>query len=483
MKAKRKLLTESSLEKYLNSYTGDKVEKQLAGKGKRIIAITKQMVENTKKMMEDTSEQFIGTANLAGFTPVLIPLVVRMMPQLFSMNLVGVQPMTQDTGKVFALRYNYNGNSSNDVTDTYSNLTSPADSLIVVMDKDGDTATDPLANTPYAIANVGGDADTVEILPVHTEKKQSLWKIVSWNSKSLDEIKDALNAGTPAATITVGGTTYTVNAASYNNDVVTTNFKKYSGPRTTTDAETNYKKRSRISMQMTSQVFEAGVRELFTEFSIYAFEDALAAHQFNIQNELLSTASYLMSREIDGEIIDAIEDAATLAGVREFDFANVSGHTNEITKVQTLVIAINELAKEINKANRAGRPNFLVVGATAASLLESLPGSMFQGATVVSPTGEGFIGVLAGRYNVYLDQYRDDNTIIIGYKGQSEMDAGIVFAPYRPISAVNRTGEEDMRYKTMFYSRYTVVTNLYGAENYYRKLVLKNVDFLSAPAS
>ena len=478
-------LDEAKFNKLVNKYDGKLVESVLAGKSKRVTKIVKQLVENTKVMMNENSDMFIGSTSIAGFTPVLIPMVVRLVPQLFAMNLVGVQPMTQNTGKVFALRYEYQGNQSKDVTDSHDNLTNVANSLICILDKSGDSGTDDILNTPYTLVStvITSPVHDVQLLPVHVEGNKALMKIVDWQAESLDAIMGDLNSSATVITFTQGGTTYTLAAAVKNDDIIKNIFTKYTGPMTPQYAEENFVKRSRLGLTMTSKVFEADVRELATEFSIYAYEDALANHNFDLQTDLISTASYLLAREIDGDIIDAIELAATKAGVRKFDFANVSGHTNEVTKIQTMVMAINQLGKEINKGNRAGRPNFLVVGSTVATLLESLPTNQFTPAVELSDTGEGFIGILSNRYNVYLDNYRNEDMVIIGYKGKSELDTGIVFAPYRPISVITGTGENDFRSKSMFNARYKIVDTLYGAENYYRVMLIKGADFLSTPVT
>lgn len=47
------------------------------------------------------------TNNVAGFDPVLISLVRRAMPQMIAYDICGVQPMTQPTGLIFAMKSKY----------------------------------------------------------------------------------------------------------------------------------------------------------------------------------------------------------------------------------------------------------------------------------------------------------------------------------------------------------------------------------------
>ena len=47
------------------------------------------------------------TGTVAGFDPVLIALVRRAMPQMIAYDIAGVQPMTQPTGLIFAMKSKY----------------------------------------------------------------------------------------------------------------------------------------------------------------------------------------------------------------------------------------------------------------------------------------------------------------------------------------------------------------------------------------
>jgi len=52
-----------------------------------------------------------STGTVAGFDPVLISLVRRAMPQLIAYDIAGVQPMTQPTGLIFAMKSRYGSQS------------------------------------------------------------------------------------------------------------------------------------------------------------------------------------------------------------------------------------------------------------------------------------------------------------------------------------------------------------------------------------
>ena len=88
--------------------------------------VTAQLLENTEREVLKSSQALNETAptnsggtglaqgwsgattdNVAGYDPVLISLVRRAMPQLIAYDICGVQPMTQPTGLIFAMKSRY----------------------------------------------------------------------------------------------------------------------------------------------------------------------------------------------------------------------------------------------------------------------------------------------------------------------------------------------------------------------------------------
>jgi len=85
--------------------------------------VTAQLLENQEKAMQQSAQALneianiggdgialggAGTnANMAGYDPVLIALVRRSAPQLIAYDIAGVQPMTQPTGLIFAMKSRY----------------------------------------------------------------------------------------------------------------------------------------------------------------------------------------------------------------------------------------------------------------------------------------------------------------------------------------------------------------------------------------
>ena len=94
--------------------------------------VTAVLLENQEREMGKAAEALFETAptnsggtgialggagtnaNMAGYDPVLISLVRRSAPQLIAYDIAGVQPMTQPTGLIFALKSKYAAQNSNE---------------------------------------------------------------------------------------------------------------------------------------------------------------------------------------------------------------------------------------------------------------------------------------------------------------------------------------------------------------------------------
>ncbi len=84
----------------------------------------------------------------------------------------------------------------------------------------------------------------------------------------------------------------------------------------------------------------------------------------------------------------------------------------------------------------------------------------------VDDTGITFVGVLNGRYRVYIDPYSDGlpnfaglNYMTVGYKGTNAYDAGIFYCPYVPLQLVRAVDPGAFQPKIGFQTRYGMVSN------------------------
>jgi hypothetical protein len=108
----------------------------------------------------------------------------------------------------------------------------------------------------------------------------------------------------------------------------------------------------------------------------------------------------------------------------------------------------------------------------------------------VDDTGNTFVGVLNGRFKVYVDPYAPlgSHFVVTGFKGANQYDAGLFYCPYVPLQMVRAVGQDSFQPKIGFKTRYGMVanpfSNLLGNSNgslvansniYYRKMKVLNL--------
>ena len=73
------------------------------------------------------------------------------------------------------------------------------------------------------------------------------------------------------------------------------------------------------------------------------------------------------------------------------------------------------------------------------------------------------LGVLNGRYKVYVDPYAANiaasQYYVVGYKGTSPYDANMFYCPYVPLQMVRAVNENSFQPKIGFKTRYGIAAN------------------------
>ena len=81
----------------------------------------------------------------------------------------------------------------------------------------------------------------------------------------------------------------------------------------------------------------------------------------------------------------------------------------------------------------------------------------------VDDTGNTFVGVLNGKYKVYIDPYSlGGEYMTIGYKGSNSFDAGLFYCPYVPLQMVRAVDPNTFQPKIGFKTWYGMVANPYA---------------------
>lgn len=405
--------------------------------------VTAVLLENTERDLKETAVNSLsGTyasgsdpnlGNIASFSPVMISLVRRALPNIIAYDIASVQPMSGPTGLVFAMRSKY----------VVEGALTGTEALYDEPDTDFSGAR-PVTGTGTA-GDVGAGGVTGDT--------------------------EVGNDNTPAGEggrRHAGG--YGIYGATHETDPLSGNYS-VGGGMTSKQLEKRGESGtpfSEMAFTIDKGTVTAQARALKAEYTTELAQDLKAVHGLDAESEL----SNILSTEILGEINREVIRTAYLTAERGSDVNNAASNTGNgrwmVERFKYLVYNIEKEANIIAKRTRRGKGNFLICSTNVASAL-SLAGLLdysgpFNNNGIAQPdeTGELFVGTLNGRIKVYVDPFVTADYCMVGYKGTNPYDAGIFYCPYVPLQMVRATDPDTFQPKIAFKTRYGMATNPYN---------------------
>jgi len=368
-------------------------------------------------LFEDTavtaniSADFGATSNVKGYDPVLVSLLRRTMPNMIAYDVCGVQPMTGPTGLIFAMRSKY---------------------------VDQTTPTNPILGAEAFYA----EADS-----------------------------DFTGTGTQAGT-----TPAVLNQATPGTYTKGTGYSTLVGERLGTPGGNPFPK---MGFSIEKITVTANTRKLAADYTRELAQDLRAIHGIEAKNELVNILTGEILAEQNREIIRSVYIIAKpgaqntdLAVTGTFDVSVDSNGRWAVERFKGMMFQIEREANQIAKETRRGKGNFIICSSDVASALQmagvldytpALAGNNLQ----IDDTGNTFVGILNGKYKVYVDPYattltEGDNFLVVGYRGADSRDAGLYFAPYTGLQSFEAVDPNSYQPSIGMMMRYGLVMNPYA---------------------
>lgn len=388
-------------------------------------AAMKLMLENTEKEHARLVAEGTLSGDVAQFTPILMPMVRRVYPQLIANEVLGVQPMAMPTGFIYALTNEYTGTGNN-----------PANPNNAVK----------LYKAAAAHGLVEGDAVEMGAVDGKVLYVEGLFALVQTGSAAL-AVGGTLGTSTVAAVYT--------NEASFGRIL-----KGYTGTYITAAAEQLAKDMREVGFSISKKSVEAKSRALKGQYTVEMYQDLKAQHGLLADEEIMSLMSYEMQAEIDREVVDFVNANATqLADTTFGATVGVDGRW-EIERYRTQAIRISREAAQIGLDTKRGQGNILLVSPKVATMLEQVGSFQVapQASAVNQPVSGGVAGTFDGRFKVIVDQYATSDYCTVLYKGADRRDAMGFFAPYVPMSFTKVTNADSGQPAVIAKTRYALDT-------------------------
>jgi hypothetical protein len=370
-----------------------------------------------------------GNPNMQGYDPTLISMLRRAVPNLIAFDICGVQPMNAPSGMVFYLKTKYS---------TQGGAEAQFDEAI--------TTHSSIDNAPTETHTPLGD-----VLPQADANALSTGRALSTAAG------EALGNGVDP-------------------DI------------------------AEMAFSIERVVVEAGTRKLAAGYSHELAQDLQAVHGLNAKDELARILSTELLAELNREVVRLVYNNAVpgaqhnVATPGVFNLDVDSNGRWMVERFKGLMFQLEREANAIAKATRRGRGNIIITSSDVASAL-SMAGRLdtfdnLQDNLNVDDTGNTFVGVLNGRYKVFVDPYvpvSATNYFVVGYKGSIPYDAGIFYCPYVPLQMVQAMDPRSFQPRMGFQTRYGIIANPFATPNgivgnaawnqniYYRKVRVDNL--------
>lgn len=406
---------------------------------KPILAMQLEQLE--KLVLESTV-----SGDIAQFQPILIPMLRRVTPALLGNEMFGVQPLSTPTGLIYCMRALYSGDEN---TQLKMNIAQ----VVVLAD-----ASNFSEGGKISSATASGDV-------VFKEGNKLLVKFASASATKFavgDEVDNASSFSAKDSEVT----SVTTNEALFKHV-----FKTWTGAHATAVAEQLGLNMKEVGVTIESATATAQERKLKSSFTREMAEDLQSCHGIDAVSLFTQVGSEEIISEMNREFVDYVDAKSVLGGVSVWNYTQADGRW-EIEKYQNLCAKIARTSREIAKATRRGQGNFMIVDTATLTALE-MSGRLDT--VNADPVATSFVGMFNGYIKVFVDLYQENTQIIMGYKGNSEVDAGVFYSPYIPLKITQGVTQDSDQPRLFFRTRYALTDNPFGSEKYFKKIEIQNL--------
>ena len=425
-----------------------------------LLATTATLLENTRKYFDrmDEATKVVNTGNFVDYGFELISAIV---PNLIAPDVVSVQAMEQRFGAVFYLDYVYGSNKGSVAAGTAMN--SPFTGVDSEFNYSNDVVDGEVVGTGNGSKN--SFSTNLAYTPVRTGTTQVLL-----DGTLVAQVTSTSNGVDTLAAVGSSGVTGTVNLDTGAVSLTTTTPPE-SGKHLTVSYRYDMDRTSvgfaQVDLDLKSISLEAFPRKLRSLWLLDAAYDLKSMKGIDAENELVVAMSTQIKHEIDGELLHNLYARAGLTGYT-WNAQNPDNSLSYSEYKRTFIDILTEASNDIFVATKRVGANFLVAGVNVCTIIETLPEFVPEtlGSRVIN--GPHLIGTLAGKWKVYKNPFYNEDNFLLGYKGNTWLDAGYVYAPYMPLYTTPTVVLDDFTFRkglATSYGQVMINNNLYAKGN------------------
>lgn len=440
---------------------------------KNVMAV---LYENQSQYLMGLNEDTMST-NVGSFLKFVFPVLRRVFPSLIANEIVSVQPMTAPIGGIFFYELKY-GTTKGKVT-AGQNLIQNFNAYYSSEHIDAETIgagpgssfTATLAFTPVQAAGQGDAAGPMTV---------TAGSVVATD----DGLGHLLGTGVSGSINYATGAVALVYTSPVGSAVPLVASYDYNMEENSNIPQVN------IDIELLE--IKAKSRKLKALWSSEAADDLKAFHGLDAEAELVAGIAAEIALELDREIITDLHNNNTgYTGSWNAGSPTAGFYNSSIDWYRQLITVITQGANRIHKNSLRGPANFMVTSPDISALFEQLtthgdfrPAVAPPEADPYSPVqqphtfGVYYVGTVSAKYALYKDPFfpvtnpgtgSGTGDILLGYKGQTFLDAGYVWAPYIPLQVTATfLDPNDFQFRKGLRTRYAtkmVRSEFYGEVN------------------
>ena len=433
-----KFLVENTWAKRINAV--ESVNGQLPLEKKAAMAVCLENTQSFIKFLESNGTGATQSADIGQFKRFALDLVGAVVPNLIAFDLVSVQAISNRVGMVNFIKYSYGtSKGATDAGTSFGDVLNYGKSDVNYTS----TVVDAEEKAKATAAAVTFSLDWANIKP----------GTVTINHGNVIIKDDGAGALKAASGLSADGTidyasgecAYTLSAADTTNaPIVSYEYDNEIVPSFHLPS---------ITLSIESLPVQAKARRLAALWGLEANFELQKEYGQSADDLLSSTAAGEIAHEIDIEICNDLYKYANYSTDINFSLAvpvGVSVHDH----YNSFKVCLDKAANKVYQETRKVRPNWILCGTNVLTVIENC--DAFKGSNATDLKGPYMAGTFS-TYKVFVSPDLDPNAYVLGYKGDTLLDAGYVYAPYMPIVSTQAVQLEDMMsrkgWSTMYATR------------------------------
>lgn len=402
------------------------------------------------RRMRNLDEATQTTDVASGIKRHTFDIITGVFPNLISEDLVSVQPITQKQAQVFFLKYLYGSRRGKIAkggtmfgqfeTGGYENSNYSGEYI----------EEEPHEDLASGKTDIAFSVDAVPVLPSTVKIKVDTTVISDDGHGVL-----AGTGFTGKIDYSTGRVEIKKSAAASANMTVTATYEYDLGYAPSAAPE--------IAVSIQDTFITARPRKLRALYSMDAAYDIQMSQGIDIAESLLVASANELKHETDGDIIRSIVQQSTKTSLFHDNYNAATANISRRDFAMTFVDKIHEACSDIFNDTKRVRGNWVVCGKEAQDLLTVVGAPRFV-ASGAPAAGPYFAGMLDGSIKVYFDPFLGKTEYLVGYKGDSLIDAGYIYAPYLLFYATDLVMLDDFQGRRGFatsYGKRMIEPNLY----------------------